>query len=157
MAVQVRHYFNALLVLSIFFFHTALCAAEKTKKQIVEKAFLAWEKGEGSPFSLLAENATWTIMGPTQTAKTYTIEELTKEVIEPFIAKLKGSLTPTLIDIYQDGDVVIILFEAIGTIINNEIYRNSYAWFFTMEGEKVSKVRAVLDLNAFEYLMATEG
>lgn len=62
-------------------------------------------------------------------------------------------LRPILIDVFQDGDTVIILFEAQATMINGDIYRNSYAWFFTMEGNEVKKVRVVLDLDASNKLM----
>ncbi len=41
-------------------------------------------------------------------------------------------------------------------LINGERYQNSYAWFFTMQHGKVSRVRAVLDLHAFDRVMAIE-
>ncbi|VUD46020.1 hypothetical protein TDB9533_00740 [Thalassocella blandensis] len=131
-----------------------LAPKELTEKEIVRQSFLDWEKGKGSPFSLLSENATWTVMGPTSSAKTYTIKELQQQIITPFNLRLKTPLRPTLIDIFQEDDTVIILFNAQATMINGDIYKNSYAWFFTMSGKVVTNVKAVLDLNAFDRLMA---
>lgn len=146
--------FFAFVGLVTMLFHTPTYAAGKTQKQIVVDSFKAWEQGNGSPFSLLDEGATWTVMGPSPSAKTYTIPELQEQVIKPFNARLKTPLRPTFIDAFQEGDTIIVLFEAQGLMINGEVYENSYAWFFTMEGEKVKKVRAVLDLNAFDDLMS---
>ncbi|CAI4156994.1 nuclear transport factor 2 family protein [Alteromonas macleodii] len=154
--MRIRKWGIWLVVLSVLGLQSPLYAGEENNKQIVENAFRAWEKGEGSPFSLLSENAIWTITGPTQSAGSYSIQALQRDIIEPFNARLQSPLEPTLINTYQDGDTVIILFEAKGTMINGETYKNSYAWFFTMEGKKVIKVTAVLDLNAFEYLMALD-
>lgn len=123
-------------------------------KQLVEQAFNQWSQGTGSPFDLLAEDAQWTIMGPTASAKTYNLPDFQEKVIKPFNQRLATPLKPNVHDIYQAGDEVIILFEAAATLLNGEVYRNSYAWFFTMQQGKVINVRAVLDLNAFDAVMA---
>lgn len=125
-------------------------------KQLVENAFNQWSKGTGSPFELLADNTQWTIMGPTASAKTYNLPDFQETVIKPFNQRLATPLKPRVHDIYHAGDEVIILFEAEATLINGEIYRNSYAWFFTMQQGKVINVRAVLDLNAFDAVMALD-
>ncbi len=125
-------------------------------KQLVEQAFNQWSQGTGSPFDLLAEDAQWTIMGPTASAKTYNLSDFQKMVIQPFNKRLATRLKPTVHAIYQDGDEIIILFEAEVTLINGQIYRNSYAWFFSMQQGQVINVRAVLDLNAYDAVMAID-
>lgn len=125
-------------------------------KQLVENAFNQWSQGTGSPFDLLAEDAQWTIMGPTESAKTYNLSDFQEMVIKPFNQRLATPLKPNVQDIYQAGNEVIILFEAEATLTNGEIYRNSYAWFFTMQQGKVINVRAVLDLNAYDAVMALD-
>ncbi|MCL5975888.1 MAG: ketosteroid isomerase [Gammaproteobacteria bacterium] len=125
-------------------------------KQLVENAFNQWSQGTGSPFDLLAEDAQWTIMGPTESAKTYNLSDFQEMIVKPFNQRLATPLKPRVHDIYQAGNEVIILFEAEATLINSEIYRNSYAWFFTMQQGKVVNVRAVLDLNAYDAVMALD-
>ncbi|THF72098.1 MAG: ketosteroid isomerase [Methylophaga nitratireducenticrescens] len=125
-------------------------------KQLVENAFNQWSQGIGSPFDLLTADAQWTIMGPTESAKTYNLSDFQKMVIQPFNQRLATRLKPTVHAIYQDSEEIIILFEAEATLINGENYQNSYAWFFTMQQGKVVNVRAVLDLNAYDAVMALD-
>jgi hypothetical protein len=44
-------------------------AVEAQNKVIIEDAFTVWLAGTGSPFDLLAEDATWTIVGRSTVAK----------------------------------------------------------------------------------------
>lgn len=143
--------------LSFLFFATLLNAdtgETVDNRTLVADAFEAWRQGQGSPFDLLAQNATWTIAGPTSSAGTYTRDELIEKVIKPFSARLKTPLVPSVNHIYQDGETVIILFDANATLINEQPYKNSYAWFFTIRGGRVDHVTAVLDLHAFDEVMA---
>lgn len=133
---------------------SSVTAEPLNHKQLVENAFTQWTQGSGSPFDLLADSAQWTIMGPTESAKTYNLTDFQEKVIKPFNQRLASPLKPNVHDIYQAGDEFIILFEAEATLLNGEVYRNSYAWFFTMQQGKVINVRAVLDLNAFDAVMA---
>ncbi|ODN67742.1 hypothetical protein A9E74_00578 [Methylophaga muralis] len=125
-------------------------------KQLVEQAFNQCSQGTGSPFDLLAADAQWTIMGPTESAKTYNLPDFQEMVVKPFNQRLATPLKPRVHDTYQAGNEVIILFEAEATLINGERYQNSYAWFFTMLQGQVTNVRAVLDLNAYDAVMALD-
>jgi ketosteroid isomerase-like protein len=149
--------FQYLAVFVWFYLLSGSVMAEPIKhKQLVENAFNQWSQGTGSPFDLLAADAQWTIMGPTESAKTYNLSDFQEMVVKPFNQRLATPLKPRVHDIYQAGNEVIILFEAEATLINSEIYRNSYAWFFTMQQGKVVNVRAVLDLNAYDAVMALD-
>lgn len=129
---------------------------EQSKKVIVERSFQQWQDGTGSPFKLLSEDMRWTISGFNQYAGTYTREPFESELIEPFNKRIAKPLKPTQWKVYEDGDVVIIHFDAETTLINGEQYQNSYAWFFTFEGEEVTEVRAFLDMPAFERVLEIE-
>ncbi len=48
------------------------------------------------------------------------------------------------------------LLAAEAMLVNGNLYRNSYAWFFTIHKEQIINVRAVLDLNAFDAVMAID-
>ncbi len=148
-----KFYIRALFIVALLC-STQVMADTLDHKKMVEHAFDQWRLGTGSPFELLAENATWTILGPTQSARTYNLAELRQLVIAPFNKRLLTPLKPKVHDIYQTGDEVIILFEAEATLINGNVYQNSYAWFFTMDQDRVIRVRAVLDLNAYDDVMS---
>ena len=48
-----------------------MLARQARNKTAVERSFTAWRDGTGSPFDLLAENATWTIVGHSVASKRY--------------------------------------------------------------------------------------
>lgn len=149
------HYKSTLSIAASMFMFQAL-AQPQSHKQVVESAFEQWRLGTGSPFELLAEDATWTILGPTKSAKTYNLADFRKLVVAPFNKRLVTPLKPKVHNIYQAGDEIIILFEAEARLVTGSVYRNSYAWFFTMQNGQVVNVRAVLDLNAYDEVMAID-
>ena len=149
------HYKSTLLAVASMFMFQAL-AQPQSHKAMVENAFEQWRLGTGTPFDLLAEDATWTILGPTKSAKSYNLADFRDLVVAPFNKRLITPLKPKVHNIYQAGDEVIILFEAEARLVNGSVYRNSYAWFFTMQNGQIINVRAVLDLNAYDEVMAID-
>ena len=125
----------------------------QNNKVTVKESFQQWQDGTGSPFELLSEDMRWTISGFNKYAGTYTRESFETELIEPFSERIEKPLKPTQWNVYEDGDVVIIHFDAETTLINGDRYKNSYAWFFTFEGEEVIEVNAFLDMPAFEKVL----
>ena len=126
---------------------------KQRNKVTVEQSFQQWQEGTGSPFELLSDEMQWTISGFNRYAGTYTLESFQAERVEPFNQRTKEPLKPTQWEVLEDDDVVIIQFDAETTLINGQQYRNSYAWFFTFEGSEVTKVRAFLDMSAFEEVL----
>lgn len=123
---------------------------EARNKAIVQSSFDAWKAGTGNPFDLLAEDATWTIVGRSVVAKTYgSREAFLTEVIRPFNARMRVGLKPEIHGIYADGDAVIIFFDANGTARDGKPYANTYAWFFDMHDGKVVKASAFFDSVEF--------
>jgi ketosteroid isomerase-like protein len=88
--------------------------AGSPNRTLVADAFEQWALQSGSPFELLADDATWTILGPTPTAGIYTLPRLREELLAPFQARLETPLMPQVRAIHEDGDTVIVLFEASG-------------------------------------------
>src|SRR5262245_40097574 len=73
-----------------------------------------WD-GTGGPFDLLAENATWTIVGRSVVSKTYDSREaFMRDVIRPFNARMSAPLRPEVRNLYADGKTVISLFRRNG-------------------------------------------
>lgn len=121
-----------------------------TYKQVVEKSFEDWQRGQGSPFSLLNKNFEWVIAGSNRYAGRYNEKSFNEELIKPFNERLAQPLKPTDWKIYQDGDVVVVHFSASASLKDGSVYSNSYAWFFEFSEGDVSKVTAFLDMPAFE-------
>lgn len=122
-------------------------------KALVEDRFNAWWNGTGNPFELLADEASWTIVGRSAASKTYSSkEEFLREVIRPFNARMKEGLRPAIRKIYADGDTVIIFFDAAGTARDGKPYTNTYAWFMEMREGRVVKASAFFDSIEFNDL-----
>lgn len=139
---------------------TARAQAGRTPEEIrniaiVERSFEQWAERRGSPFDLLSPDATWTILGPTPSAGTYDRARLQREVLEPFNAGMAGTLEPKVRRFYADGDTVIVQFEATGARKDGRTYRNAFAWFLRMRDGRVTEATAVLDLNAYDSVVAS--
>ena len=123
---------------------------ESRNKTIVKASFEAWASGAGSPYDLLADDATWSIVGHSAASKTYPSKEaFLREVIRPFNARMSGGLKPTVRNIYAEGDTVIVFFDASGTARDGRPYANTYAWFLALENGKVGKASAFFDSIVF--------
>lgn len=124
-------------------------------KALVEERFQAWRDGTGSPFELLADEATWTIVGRSAASRTYASkEEFLREVIRPFNVRMKQGLKPAIRNLYADGDSVIVFFDAAGVALDGKPYANTYAWFLEMDSGKVVKASAFFDSIEFNDLWA---
>jgi len=123
---------------------------EQDNKDLVARAFEAWAAGTGGVFDLLADEATWTVVGNTPVSRTFTSrQEFLDEVIGPFNARLSSPLVPTLHALYADGDTVIAYFSAGATARDGQPYNNTYTWYLTMAGGRV--VRAIAFFDSIEF------
>jgi uncharacterized protein len=130
---------------------TTSATSETRNKAAIERSFNAWRDGTGSPYDLLADNATWTIVGRSAAAKTYESREaFMREVIRPFNARMSAPLRPEIRNLYADGHTVIVFFDARGTARDGKPYANTYAWFLTMRDDKVVKAFAFFDSVEFD-------
>ena len=127
--------------------------SETRNRTLVQAGFDAWKAGTGSPFELLAEDASWTIVGNSDAASAYPNREaFLAQVIRPFNARMKEGIKPSVRGLYADGDAVIIFFDAAGMARDDKPYTNTYAWFFEMRDGKVVKASAFFDSLAFNDL-----
>jgi uncharacterized protein len=123
---------------------------ESRNKAAVHAGFDAWSAGTGSPYDLLADDASWTIVGRSAASKTYPSKEaFMSEVIRPFNARMKVALKPTIRNMYADGDTVVVFFDASGTARDGEPYANTYAWFLDLRAGKIVKAFAFFDSVVF--------
>ena len=126
---------------------------EETNRNLVRAGLQAWADRTGSPYDLLAEDASWTITGNSLAAKTYPSKEaFMAEVIRPFNARMRTPLNPTVRKLYADGNTVIAFFDAEGTALDGKPYRNTYAWILELSGGKIVRANAFFDSIAFDDL-----
>ena len=126
---------------------------EARNKALVQAGFEAWKAGTGSPFDLLADEASWTIVGNSDAANTYPSKEaFLQQVIRPFNARMKEGIKPSIRGLHADGEAVTIFFDAAGVARDGKPYTNTYAWFFDMRGGKVIRAHAFFDSLPFNDL-----
>jgi ketosteroid isomerase-like protein len=115
---------------------------EQTNKDRIKAAFDDWATGTGGPFALLADEATWTIVGNSPVSRTFNSKkEFIDVVIDPFNARLSAPLVPTVRALFAEGDWVIALFDGAATAADGRPYRNTYTWYLRLhEGEIVEGI-----------------
>jgi len=122
-------------------------------KALVEAAMKAWGDGTGSPYDLLADDASWTIVGHSAASKTYVSrEDFLREVIRPFNARMSVGLKPTIRQIVAEGDHVVIFFDALGVARDGVPYSNTYSWWLAFKDGKIVRAHAFFDSIAFNDL-----
>ena len=132
---------------------TSATTTQQRNKAAVQDRFTAWANGTGSPFELLAEDATWTITGRSAASKTYGDREaFLREVIRPFNARMQAPLKPVVHNIYADGDTVVIFFDASAVARDGKPYENTYTWYLEMRDRKAVKATAMFDSIEFNDL-----
>lgn len=134
---------------------STVAATERTNKETVRRAYAAWTAGGTRFFDILDDRVVWTILGTWPHARTYRGKAAFLEgAVAPFAARLSVPLRPTVRSIHADGDEVITLWDGIAQTRDGRIYRNTYAWFFTMQGGRVVEASALLDLEAYGDVLA---
>ena len=128
-------------------------AEEERNRELVAQSFEAWRTGTGSPYDLLASDASWTITGNSLAAKTYpTKDAFVEGVIRPFNARMKSRLVPTVRKLYAEDDTIVAFFDAAGTASDDRPYSNTYTWILEMADGQIIRAHAFFDSIAFDDL-----
>lgn len=123
---------------------------ENQNKQLIRQAFDDWAAGTGGVFALLADDATWTIVGNTPISRTFhSRDQFLGQTIEPLNARLSTPLVPTVHALYADGDTVIAYFSASATAKDGKPYQNTYTWYLDLDGNRITNAVAFFDSVAF--------
>lgn len=123
---------------------------EQANKDRIRVAFEAWAAGTGGPFALLADDASWTIVGNSPVSRTYTSrQEFLDVVIDPFNARMSAPLRPTVRALYAEDDWIIVLFDATATARDGVPYANTYTWYMRVQGDAIVEVIAFFDTIEF--------
>ena len=128
-------------------------ATAAVNKRIIERHFAAWRDRTGSPFDLLTDSATWTIVGRSAAAGTYRGREaFLARVIRPFNARMREGLRPEIRRLHADGNTVIVFFDAEAPARDGVPYRNTYAWLLEMKDGRIVEAWAFFDSITFNEL-----
>jgi uncharacterized protein len=129
-----------------------------SNRDIVTDAFQSWMNGAGYVGSIFADDMTWEITGKSAASKKYAnTAQLMDEVLRPFGARFSpdNPFRPVRIRaIYDDEDnsTVIVVWDGQGTTTAGTTYENTYAWFMTLSGGKITDATAFYDSIAFDEL-----
>lgn len=133
--------------------YTTSAFTASTEMSLVQQSFANWQKGESSPFELLADDVRWTIMGSGQYAKSYDKQTFMKDIVYPFNTLLAKPLKPEPPELYQREKTVIAVFSANSQLLTGEPYFNNYVWIMEFQNDKIIEVSAYLDLVKFEKVL----
>ncbi len=120
----------------------AAATRTKTNREIISRAFEAWQHGTGYISDVFAPSMVWRIEGHSAASKEYgSKQQFVDEVLTPFGARfsLSEPFQPvTIRGIWADGDTVIVVWDGRGTANDGQSYENSYAWIMKLaEGQVV--------------------
>lgn len=147
------------IVIALLFQTTIAMTQQKTErafdnKKIVLDQFNSWIDGSGNFFDLLADDAEWTVAGGIGSSGVYKSKKsFLEDAVKPITEKLSTRIAPKLLGIYQDKNVVTLLWKGTATAKDNKLYKNTYCWILTMKAGKISKAIAFLDTHALHELM----
>jgi uncharacterized protein (TIGR02246 family) len=116
-------------------------------KKLIQDVFAAWANGDGMAFfNLLAEDASWTVLGSCPISGTYVgRQRLVEDALTPQRAKLAGPPTPTVLNLIAEGDTVVIQWVGKGTTKSGQPYNNSYCYIVQVKNGKIIHGTAYLD------------
>lgn len=145
-----------LIVIVGLFFNTV--AHGKTPEAIntalVQQAFIAWKKGQGGVFDLLADGAIWTVAGSSPVSGIYaTRQEFLEDAVRPIHARLSTAIKPEIKKIISQDNHLVVFWDGSAQTQDGSRYVNSYAWYMIFDGGKIIQVTAFLDTWALNKLM----
>jgi ketosteroid isomerase-like protein len=115
-------------------------------KSLIQAAFDAWSKGEGDFYSLLADDAIWTITGSSPVAGTFTSrQEFLDRAVQPIFQRLSQPLRPTVKTLVAERDQVVALWEGHAVATDGRPYDNTYCWVMRVQDGKVREATAFFD------------
>jgi uncharacterized protein len=134
----------------------------EANREIVRRAFEAWQQGTRAITDVFAPEMVWRIEGHSVASRQYdSKQQFIDEVLAPFGARFASSSDPfrpvRVQSVFADGDTVIVLWDGRGTANDGRVYENSYAWFLRMRDGRVVDGTAFYDSISFNDLWARVG
>ncbi len=134
--------------------HPAPSADEN--REIIRRAFDAWQEGTGAITDVFAPDMVWRIEGHSVASREYgDRQEFIDEVLAPFGARFAAGerFRPvTIRSITADGDTVVVVWDGQGVANDGRQYQNSYAWIMRLADGAVVDGTAFYDSISFNDL-----
>ena len=128
----------------------------EANREIVRRAFDAWQHGSGAITDVFAPDMVWRIEGHSLASKAYPNRQaFIDEVLAPFGARFATgeAFRPIKIrSVQADGDTVIVVWDGRGVANDGRRYENSYAWIMRLADGKVVDGTAFYDSISFNDL-----
>ena len=123
-------------------------------KELVRKAFEDWRQGKGTPFDLLAADATWIVAGSSPVSATYHgKQEFLEKAVKPISARLSKPIVPEVESIVSEGNRVAVLWHGKAIALDGQPYNNTYLWHLTFDNGRIIKGTALLDTYVLTNLL----
>jgi ketosteroid isomerase-like protein len=115
--------------------------------KLIADAFAAWEEGDFRPFfEIVADDVNWTVIGSTPISGTFAGKQAFLDgAVLPLHERLAGSIRATVLDVFEDGDHVILRWQGESASKSGRPYRQVYCWVMRLADGMVAEVTAYLD------------
>ena len=134
----------------------AAVSETESNRDVIRRAFEAWQDGTGVIADVFADEMVWRIEGHSIASREYpTSEAFIDEVLTPFGARFAAGerFRPLRVrSIHADGDTVVVVWDGWGVANDGEPYENSYAWIMRLRDGKVVDGTAFYDSISFNDL-----
>jgi uncharacterized protein len=131
-------------------------AETEANREVVRRAFDAWQHGSGAITDVFAPDMVWRIEGHSLASREYRNRQaFIDEVLAPFGARFATGepFQPNKIrSVHADGDTVIVVWDGRGVANDGMPYENSYAWIMRLVDGKVVDGTAFYDSISFNDL-----
>jgi ketosteroid isomerase-like protein len=131
-------------------------AETEANREVVRRAFDAWQHGSGAITDVFAPDMVWRIEGHSLASREYRNRQaFIDEVLAPFSARFATGepFRPNKIrSVHADGDTVIVVWDGRGVANDGMPYENSYAWIMRLVDCKVVDGTAFYDTISFNDL-----
>ena len=139
--------------------HTGGAPETEANREVVRRAFEAWQHGTAPITDVFAPDMVWRIEGHSAAAREYRDrQEFVDEVLAPFGARFAASSEPfrpvRIRSLTADGDTVVVVWDGYGVANDGRPYENSYAWVMRLAGGQVVDGTAFFDSISFNDLWA---
>ena len=116
-------------------------------KQLIKEAFAAWEHGDYEPFfKVVAEDVQWTVIGSTAISGTFSGKRAFLDgAVVPMHEQLAEPIAATVVNVFGDGDHVILQWNGTSVGKNGQPYEQMYCWVMRLSGGLIVEVTAYLD------------
>jgi uncharacterized protein len=125
-------------------------------RDVVRRAFEAWQAGTAPITDLFAPDMVWRIEGHSAAAGEYPDRQAFVDgVLAPFGARFAAGerFRPVRIrSVLADGDTVVVVWDGHGVANDGQAYDNSYAWIMRLDGGLVVDGTAFYDSGSFDDL-----